>query len=438
MSLADARPDRLPARKPEVPAEGQIDSLGALLRARREQLGWSLPEVAGWLRIRQSYLEALETGHVGTLPGTAYALGFLRSYAHGLGLDEELVVQRFRKETRGGLSSKTELSFPQPVSDRTIPLGVWIGAGLAVVIMTYVGYYHFSGGQFAPAQSVPAASEVMPGVTSTAPNSPQVASVMPDRGAAPSTPRPLAPSESALQRDHTALPPPSPGATSDSGSPFDAAPVATSQSGSASQHDTGDQPTASGEVAGQGRANDMMPPQAADLPPPSPGRSAESVTEEASPAALPSPDGSVTLHAIADAWVSIRDNSGKSLLNRVLKTGETWAGSASGAPYHVTVGNAGGVTLSTGSVTTSPLGRSGEVRRNLTVSAEAIEAGAFASEPGHAGIAQTVPQGAAGDTHDAVPPPVPPQSDGVLAPASPRASTESLNQRQLDQSEHPR
>ncbi len=49
--------------------------VGQALRAQREQLGWSLPDVAAWLRIRLSYLEALESGQVGKLPGKRLRAG---------------------------------------------------------------------------------------------------------------------------------------------------------------------------------------------------------------------------------------------------------------------------------------------------------------------------------------------------------------------------
>ena len=54
---------------------------GADLRAARERVGWSLPDVAAALHIRLQYLEALEAGRIDDLPGNAYALGFLRTYA---------------------------------------------------------------------------------------------------------------------------------------------------------------------------------------------------------------------------------------------------------------------------------------------------------------------------------------------------------------------
>ena len=87
---------------------------GADLRAARERLGWPLPDAAATLRIRAAYLTALEDGDLSQLPGNAYALGFLRSYARALGLDPEEMLRRFKAEA-AEVSQRTELSFPAPV-----------------------------------------------------------------------------------------------------------------------------------------------------------------------------------------------------------------------------------------------------------------------------------------------------------------------------------
>ena len=66
---------------------------GATLRAARERLGWTLPEMAASLRISLTHLEALEDGHIGQLPGNAYAVGYVRSYARASEPESEAEVQ---------------------------------------------------------------------------------------------------------------------------------------------------------------------------------------------------------------------------------------------------------------------------------------------------------------------------------------------------------
>nr|WP_148300932.1 helix-turn-helix domain-containing protein [Asaia platycodi] len=50
-------------------------ALGADLRAKREELGWALPDVASWLRIRESYLRARRGGY-GRLSGQCLCARF--------------------------------------------------------------------------------------------------------------------------------------------------------------------------------------------------------------------------------------------------------------------------------------------------------------------------------------------------------------------------
>jgi cytoskeleton protein RodZ len=71
---------------------------GRKLAEARRQRGWSLEEVADRIRVRKEFLEALEAMNVKLLPGKAYALAFLRSYARELGLDERAIVDQFQDE----------------------------------------------------------------------------------------------------------------------------------------------------------------------------------------------------------------------------------------------------------------------------------------------------------------------------------------------------
>ena len=128
--------------------------VGQALRAQREQLGWSLPDVAAWLRIRLSYLEALETGQVAKLPGNAYALGFLRAYSGALGLDPDDMSRRFRGEAKD-VNRKPELSFPAPVPERGVPAGAIVLLGVLVVAGAYVGWYEVTGHEHRQVHAVP-------------------------------------------------------------------------------------------------------------------------------------------------------------------------------------------------------------------------------------------------------------------------------------------
>src|SRR5579872_688435 len=125
---------------------------GADLRAARERVGWSLPDLASGLRIRQQYLEALESGHLADLPGNAYALGFMRTYATALGLDPNEIARRFKAEA-AAVNRKTELTFPVPVPARGVPAGAIVLLGVVLAIGAYVGWYRLSGEGRLPAET---------------------------------------------------------------------------------------------------------------------------------------------------------------------------------------------------------------------------------------------------------------------------------------------
>ena len=101
--------------------------VGELMRLTRERLGQELQTVANQLRIRLGYLEAIEEGRFRDLPGSTYAVGFVRSYADYLGLDSGDIVRRFREEA-ARIHGTTKLVFPALTSEgkamfrRAVPL----------------------------------------------------------------------------------------------------------------------------------------------------------------------------------------------------------------------------------------------------------------------------------------------------------------------------
>ena len=78
-------------------------TLGAVLRQRREAMGVSLAEVEVATRIRQKYLSAIEADDWHLLPGEVVGRGFLRNYSEYLGLEPHEVVDRRRAVTDPGL-----------------------------------------------------------------------------------------------------------------------------------------------------------------------------------------------------------------------------------------------------------------------------------------------------------------------------------------------
>lgn len=129
--------------------------VGEELRDARVALGVSLEEAATQLRINKRYLQALEEGRVRDLPGAAYAVGFVRSYASALGLDADEAVRRFRDVSGPSVTKSGELVFPEPVPNRGIPTGILAAIGAAIAIGGYVAWWHWSGADDRVVDAVP-------------------------------------------------------------------------------------------------------------------------------------------------------------------------------------------------------------------------------------------------------------------------------------------
>ncbi len=370
--------------------------VGTDLRAARERLGWDLAAVAAGLRIRQPYLVAIEEGRLEDLPGNAYAMGFLRTYADCLGLDPDEVSRRFRAEA-ADVNRKTELTFPAPVPDRGVPAGAVALVGVVLAIGAYVGWYHFSATDRQAARvvpDVPARLAALPGVGGdVATPSPQVASVLPSHVTAP--PTAAAPSAPAAPPAHMAaapLPLPDvsptqaaaatpPSAAAPASAPSQApAPAATANPTQTGAAQTGATQTGAAQTgATQPAVTEPAVTEPAVTQPAvtQPAVTQPVVTQNTTAGATPDAPH-VLLRATANAWVQVREKKGRVLLNRVLRPGETWPVPSDEPQLLLTTGNAGGTELVVDGVATAPLGSSGAVRRDLPLDPALIRQGVIA------------------------------------------------------------
>jgi cytoskeleton protein RodZ len=336
--------------------------LGAELRAQRESLGWALPDLAASLRIRQSYLEAIEAGRISELPGTTYALGFVRAYASALGLPGEQVASRFRSESAEAIV-KPALSFPAPVPQRGVPAGALMLLGLLILAGAYAGWYYVSEHQRTPAETVPPIPDrLLPSQAEKPTPSPQVASILPSTappapaapGSAPQPAAPPPPSEAA------AVPPPGPRAS------VTLPPAASTVAPSSAPlpQSAAPQPAAPQPAAPQ------APPATAPLPMPSSTAPAGSPETANAPA-----DTRIVVKTTADAWVTVKQPNGPPLLNKLMHAGDSWPVPAGKPELTLTTGNAGGTALMVDGTPAPSLGGSGMVRRDLPLDADMLKSG---------------------------------------------------------------
>jgi cytoskeletal protein RodZ len=122
----------------------ELHKLGEVLRAARESKGVDLARVERDTKIRTRYLSALERGEYRELPGSVYTKGFLRNYAHYLGLDPEYLTDLYRLETNGAAQPAVATP-PRPMrARRARALVVTPGAIVATIltfgVVAFIGY----------------------------------------------------------------------------------------------------------------------------------------------------------------------------------------------------------------------------------------------------------------------------------------------------------
>ncbi|MFV0432117.1 MAG: helix-turn-helix domain-containing protein [Alphaproteobacteria bacterium] len=115
------------------------EHVGYYLKKARERLEISLEQASEDIRVRRVYLEAIEEGRYDQLPGTAYAVGFVRNYAKYLGLDAPRVVEQFRAESTPQ-QTEMELEVPIAVENNSLPKKAIILAAVVLAILSIIFY----------------------------------------------------------------------------------------------------------------------------------------------------------------------------------------------------------------------------------------------------------------------------------------------------------
>jgi cytoskeleton protein RodZ len=74
-----------------------LKELGNVLRTEREKQGLSLEDVYDQTKISLGNLRAIEEGRIDDLPHPVYAKGFVKNYAHMLGMDSDEMAKEFTR-----------------------------------------------------------------------------------------------------------------------------------------------------------------------------------------------------------------------------------------------------------------------------------------------------------------------------------------------------
>jgi cytoskeleton protein RodZ len=319
-------------------------SAGDVLWQQREALGLDLDDVAAALRIKADYLAALEAGRPDLLPGTTYAIGFVRAYSDHLGLDGSEILRRFKAES-AGLKAKTDLAFPMPLGERSIPGKGMLLVALILVLCGYGTWYYLSTSERSRPERV---AEVPIALLAPSPAQRASEAASPPSGETASETQPAAPAGADLR--------------------------APAPSGSEAR------PIAEAAVAPPPRPPAQLPPLSAAIsatplaPPPVLVGLAPTLQNEA-PLASGTVDGParIIIRATAESWIKIRDANQTVLLEGFLKAGESYR--VPDRPgVSMRTGNAGGLDITVDGKPVPPIGGMGAVR-NVRLEPQALMSG---------------------------------------------------------------
>ncbi len=315
-------------------AGGGLAELGAMLRRRREEVGQELAAISAITHIRAHYLKAIEEGRRKELPGTAYMIGYIRTYADYLGLDGNRLITDYHADLAGQRKWVDKRADPVEPAGISLPQfqvsPAVLMAGLLVLgVAGYVAWGYATAPDEQPAETALA----------TVPAEP----VEPLPAVQPA-PKPAAQSPSGAEASAAADPAPVVGEV------------------------TGD---AAGDTAGE--AEDQVPPEA-EL-----ASTGEEAVEESPPqqeaAAEPEGEaGKIVIRARLESWIQVSNAKQEVVFSRVLRAGETYTvPDEKGLMF--TTGNAGGVEILVDGRKLKSLGTVGLVKRDIPLDAAKLKDG---------------------------------------------------------------
>ena len=357
-----------------------VDHVGAFLREARENTGRSVADVAQILRIRRVYLEAIEDGRFDELPGAAYAVGFIRSYATFLRLDVPTIVTRFKEEA-SGIESQQDLDFPTPVPEGRFPGGVVVALCLVVAAAGLGGWYWWQSQNTIDVARVPPPPEVLTGSTDT-----PVAAVAVEAPAVVET------AEAVKVAVPTAEPAGEVAATPE---PETAAPtVPETVVESAPEVAPAAQPAIAVPAEPLGPNSDLnvgvaLPPEPESASPPAVAAGSQTASATSIPGVpaaadaesegrtygIVNRDARIILSAReTDTWVQVMDSQQNALLTQMLRAGDRYL--VPNRPgLSLQTNNAGGLDILVDGTSVPTIGGRGDIRRDVRLDPELLKSG---------------------------------------------------------------
>lgn len=135
--------------------------VGDELKARREELEYSLHKVEVATKIRGRYLQAIEASDFANLPNDVYSRGFVKQYAIFLGLPATEIIKRYQAERVNEVMPVKQVK-PRALDFRLGATSRWVASLVVLSILALiVGYllWQFSSLTAAPKLSLSSPSQ---------------------------------------------------------------------------------------------------------------------------------------------------------------------------------------------------------------------------------------------------------------------------------------
>ncbi|MFN2331528.1 MAG: RodZ domain-containing protein [Halomonas sp.] len=157
---------------PDTADTASSASPGEQLRSERESQGLSVTEVADGLNLRPAVIHGLEEDSYAEVPVAAYRRGYLRSYAHLLGIEDKPVLDAYRARF-GGEEVERRVT-PVQIARPPSRIGAWLFRLVTLLVIAgLIGltlmWWQSRGGNEPPGigDSSPVAVDGLDGTTTT-------------------------------------------------------------------------------------------------------------------------------------------------------------------------------------------------------------------------------------------------------------------------------
>ena len=321
-------------------AGGGLAEIGTMLRRRREEVGQDLAAISAVTHIKPIFLKAIEEGRRKDLPGTAYMIGYIRTYADYLGFDGNRLITDYHADLAGPrkwIDKRADPVEQAPVALSQIQASpVVVLGGVVILALAAYGVWSILAGGESETETAAfdAPAEETAPAEPPASEEPEAADGLP-AASSPTNARASTGAEPTAPADEAPVPETTPAEV----------PAATE-----------DQVPPEADIASTGEeAVEESPPQEA----------AAEVEGEA---------GKIVIRARLESWIQVTNEKKDVVFSRVLRSGETYT-----VPEEeglmLTTGNAGGIEITVNGTKLKSLGTVGLVKRDIPLDAKKLRDG---------------------------------------------------------------